>query len=120
MGLFPPAPFRRMSTVPNFSRMVSRAASRLALSRTFAPTAMAVPPSLVISSTTFCAASTLRSQTATFAPLAARAFANSEQRTPPPPVTRATFPDRSILNGNFMMDISFLCSAGGFPAIIIF
>ena len=30
------------------------------------------------------------------------AFANSEQRTPPPPVTRATFPDRSMFNGNFM------------------
>jgi leucyl aminopeptidase (aminopeptidase T) len=65
------------------------------LSRTSVFMAMAVPPWDVISSATAFACSSLRSKTATFAPLFARALAISLQRIPPPPVIAATFPETS-------------------------
>ena len=109
LGLFPPAPFNKISTVPNFSFIVFFAASRLSFSSTFAAMPIAVPPSALISSAVFFAASPFKSSTATAAPVFATAFANIEHSTPPPPVTMAVFPFKSISNGNFISINPFQC-----------
>ena len=74
-----------------------RAASRLSRSSTLQATPMALPPA-AMSRATASAASSRRSATATAAPHAASAFAMQPHRTPPPPVTRAVRPARSILS----------------------
>ena len=94
-GLLPPAPLMRMSHGPSWSSTVSRASRRLSPDRQFACTAMARPPAAAMRSATACAAAPFRSTTATFAPHWASASENALHRTPPPPVTTATFPVRS-------------------------
>ena len=89
-GLLPPAPLSSRVQGPKAESTSSRAAPRLCLSRQLAFTAMALPPAAAISSATALAASRFRSNTATFAPRAAKALENMEQSTPPPPVTTAT------------------------------
>ena len=103
LGLFPPAPLIRMSHAPNSLSTTALAARRLSFSRQFALTAIAFPPAALISSANFSAASRFMSRSATFAPHAAIAFAKSEQRTPPAPVTTAHFPVRSRLKGHFII-----------------
>ena len=81
--------------VPNSLSTIALASSRLAFSRQFAFTAISLPPSFLISFANFSAASRLMSRSATLAPHAASAFAKSEQRIPPAPVTTATLSFKS-------------------------
>ena len=99
LGLLPPAPLMRKFTAPNAAFISSLARSRSDLSRQLHFTARAFSP---ISSATFFAASPFMSRSATFAPHSASARANSEQITPPAPVTATTLPLRSTLNGSFI------------------
>ena len=89
-GLFPPAPFTKTSTVPRSLFTASRTASNDSFSSTFVLYAFAIPPSAIISSANFCAASSFKSSKATFAPCLPKLFASSPQITPPAPVMTTT------------------------------
>ena len=96
-GSLPPAPFIRISHFPKASSNALCAASTLAGSVTSTATAIASPPIVPISSTSASARESVRFSTATFAPQRARALQNSRHRTPAPPVTTATLPEKSGL-----------------------
>src|SRR5699024_1142852 len=96
-GLLPPAPFTRMSHVPNLSLIPLLAASTEVLSVTSQLMPTASPPSLLISSATASQFLRVRPRIATFAPAPARSLQKWEPSTPPPPVTTAVFPERSVL-----------------------
>src|SRR5699024_9929453 len=96
-GLLPPAPLTRMSQVPNFLLISLLAASTEVLSVTSQLIPTASPPSFLISSATASQFSSVRPSIATFAPAPARALQKWDPITPPPPVTTAVFPERSVL-----------------------
>ena len=98
-GLLPPAPFRRISAPPNVSSTCARALCRLSRSSTSVASGSARPPCARMRSAVAAARSAVKSSTATFAPHSASASQKAEQSTPPPPVTTAVLPRRSILNG---------------------
>src|SRR5208282_2012917 len=91
----------------------SAAASRAGRSSTSARKPRAPRPSARKAPATASAASRRRSRTATLAPHSARALAIREHSTPPPPVTTATLPERSILKGTVIGHTPVGSSVGG-------
>src|ERR1035441_2527932 len=89
---FTPAAFNRMSTWPKRPRTVPSASSRLVLLVASEHTPMAPRPRLSIERARASAPSLLTSRMAISAPASAKPVAIAPARTPPPPITTATWP----------------------------
>ena len=106
VGEFTPAPFTKMSTRLNLASTSASSFCRPVLDVVSHGKNSALPPSLAILSSRFCALAASRPTSATVAPAAARPSAISPHNSPVPPMTTATLPLSENSSAGVFINIS--------------